>query len=184
MNIRYSRKEKILIIFYLFMIFFLGLGITFSYYLLADSANNDSTKVYAGRLDVSYIQGNQVTTEVLYPMSEPDFNTVTNVYRNRFSVSTDGTLEQNVQIGFDITNNQFSDDMIRYALYSSTGNKLSTGYLNEGFVVMIDNLYFRAIENREFVLIIWMEEKPFEQAEEMGNKLFGKIIINSKQYGY
>lgn len=184
MNIKYSRREKLLIIFYLFMIFFLGLGITFSYFLLADSANKDSTKVYAGRLDVSYIQGNQVTTEVLYPMSEPNFDTYRDVYRNRFAVSTDGTLEQNVEIGFNITKNQFSNDMIRYALYTSDGTKISTGYLNEGYVVLIDNLYFKEIESREFVLIIWLEEKPFEQAGEMGNKLFGKIIINSKQYGY
>lgn len=184
MNIKYSRKEKFLIIFYLFMIFFLGIGITFSYFLLADSADEDSTRVYAGRLDINYIQGNVIAAKELYPIPEPDFNSTENIYRNRFAVSTDGTLEQNVQIGFDISENQFSKDMMRYAIYSSDGNKLSTGYLNEGFEVMIDNLYFQPIETREFVLIIWLEEKPFEQGDEQGRKLFGKIVINSKQYGY
>ena len=184
MNIKYSKKEKFLIIFYLVMIIFLGVGITFSFYLLASSAEDDSSRVYAGRLDVNYIQGNEVTADTLYPIASVDFNTVENVYRNRFSVGTDGTLEQNVEIGFNITKSEFSNDMVRYTLFSGAGVELSTGYLNEGFVTMQDNLYFKEIETRDFVLIIWLEEKPFEQSEEQGNRLFGKIVINSKQYGY
>lgn len=184
MKVRYTKKEKFLIIFYLVMIFFLSLGISFSYFLLADSAKKDTTKVYAGRLDVNYIQGNDVVFDPLYPIPTPDFNTRKNVYRNKFYVNSDGTLEQNVQIGFDILKTEFSKDMIRYRLYTGSGEELSTGYLNEGFVVMIDNLYFEAIESREFVLMIWLEEKPFEQTDQMENKLYGRIIINSKQYGY
>ena len=119
----------------------------------------------------------------MYPIQEPDFYTTESIYRTNFSVATDGTLEQNVQIGFNITENYFSEDMIRYALYSGNGTKLSTGYLNQGFVVMMENLYFKEVEEREFVLIIWLEEKPFEQTEQ-GNKLVGHFVINSKQYGY
>ena len=74
--------------------------------------------------------------------------------------------------------------MLRYALYTTDGTKISTGYLNEGYVVMTENLYFKPIETREFVMMIWLEEKPFEQGEEQGRKLFGKILINSKQFGY
>lgn len=184
MNIKYSRKEKILIISYLVMIFFLGIGITFSYFLLADSADKDSTRVYAGTLDISYIQGNQVTTEKLQPISEPEFDTYEDIYRNRFTVSTNGTLEQVVQIGFNISENQFSRDMLRYAFYTGEGEKISTGYLNEGFEIFVDNVYFAENESREYVLIIWLEEKPFDQTEEQGCKLFGKIHVNSKQYGY
>lgn len=183
MNIKFTKKEKFLVIFYLFMIVVLGLGISFSYFLLADSAKKDSTQVYAGRLDIKYTQGDKIITDKLYPISEPDFYTNESIYKTKFSVTTEGTLEQTVQIGFNITINQFSKDMIRYALYSSTGNKLSTGYLNEGFVVLMDNLYFQPIENRDFVLLIWLEEKQFLQTEQ-GNKLSGNIIINSKQFGY
>lgn len=183
MNIKYSKKEKILIIFYLIMICFLGLGISYSFYLLAQSAEKDSTKVYAGRLDINYIQGNVVSTESLQPIPEPDFYTTDTVYRNTFGVRTDGTLEQTVEIGFDVSKNEFTDDMLRYALYTEEGIKLATGYLNEGFVTMIDNVYFKAVETRNFVLMIWLEEKPYEQYEQ-GNRLYGKIVINSKQYGY
>jgi len=183
MNIKYSRKEKILIVFYLFMIFFLGLGITFSYFLLADSAEKDSTRVYAGTLDINYVQGNVVNTEKLQPISEPDFSTTSTVYRNTFIVETNGTLDQTVEIGFDISENQFTEDMLRYALYTGEGTKLSTGYLNQGYVSMIENVYFKAMESRTFVLVIWLEEKPFEQYEQ-GNRLLGKILVNSKQYGY
>lgn len=184
MNINYTKKEKILIISYLVMIVFLGLGISFSYFLLADSADKDSTRVYAGRLDISFIQGNEINTEVLYPIPKPDFNTKEKIYKNRFTVSTEGTLEQNVAISFNILENQFSEDMIRYSLYNGDGIELSTGYLNKGLETLIDNLYFKPIETREFVLIVWLEEKPFEQIEEQGCKLFGRIHVNSKQYGY
>ena len=73
--------------------------------------------------------------------------------------------------------------MIRYAIYNSNGTRLSTGYLNQGFTTMIDNLYFKPVETREFVLIIWLESKPYEQFEQ-GNKLSGTIVIESRQYGY
>lgn len=183
MNIKLSRKEKFLLFFYLFMIIILGIGISFSFFLLADSAPKDSTKVYAGRIDVKYTQGEDVIAETLYPIPEPDLNTTESIYRTNFTVATDGTLEQTVQIGFNITKNIFSKDMIRYALYNDTGTKLSTGYLNEGFVVLHDNIYFKAVEEKEFILIIWLEEKPYEQHEQ-GSKLNGHFIINSKQYGY
>lgn len=183
MNIKFNKKEKFLICFYLFMIVILGFGISFSFFLLAESAEKDSTKVYAGRLDIKYKQGENVIAKTLYPIPEPDFYTTDSIYRTNFSVASDGTLEQNVQIGFNITENLFSEDMIRYALYSSNGTKLSTGYLNEGHVVMMDNIYFKPVEEREFVLIIWLEEKPFEQKEQ-DNRLTGHFIIKSKQYGY
>jgi len=184
MNIKYSRKEKILIIFYLIMIFFLGIGMTFSYYLLADSAQKDSTRVYSGTLDISYIQGNQVTTEKLQPIPEPEFDSYKDIYRNRFTVSTSGTLEQTVQIGFDISKNEFSNNSLRYAFYTGQGEKISSGYLNDGFVTFVDNLYFTENESREYVLLIWLEEKPIDQSEQQGCKLYGKIHVNSKQYGY
>ena len=120
----------------------------------------------------------------MYPIADPDFNETENIYKNRFYVKSDGTLEQNVQIGFDIYSNEFSKDMIRYKLYTGTGTELSTGYLNEGYQVMIDNLYFEPVEKREFVLFLWLEEKPYEQSEEMENKLKGTIRVKAKQYGY
>ena len=179
----FTKKEKYLLIFYFFMVLIITTGITYSYFLVADSAEKDSTKVYAGRLDVNYIQGNEVSTDILDPIEEPGFNTTKNVYRNRFGVSSDGTLEQTVSINFNILKNEFSNDMIRYAIYNSNGTRLSTGYLNQGFTTMIDNLYFKPVETREFVLIIWLESKPYEQFEQ-GNKLSGTIVIESRQYGY
>lgn len=184
MKIKYTKKEKILIIFYLFMILFLGFGITFSYFLLADAAEKDSTRVYAGRLDVNYIQGDTINTERLYPIPTADFYTTKNIYRNKFYVSSDGTLEQTVQIGFNVIKNQFSDDMIKYKLYTENGEEVSTGYINQGFTVLVDNLYFEPVESRAYILLLWLEEKPFDQTQEMENKLSGRIIINSKQYGY
>ena len=122
--------------------------------------------------------------DVLYPIPEPGFYDTKNLYRNSFSVSSNGTLEQNVQISFDISLNQFSEDSIKYALYYANGRKISTGYLNQGEPVLVDNLYFKENETKDFVLMIWLEEKPYEQVGEQGCKLSGIIRIYSKQFGY
>lgn len=184
MNIKFSNKEKIILGVYLFVILILGTGITYSFFLLADRAKKDSTKVYAGKLDVNYIEGNQVVADVLYPIQEPDFNVVKDVYKNRFTVSSEGTLEQNVSINFQVSRNEFSENTIKYALYNSNGTKLATGYLNQGMVTLIDNLYFKEVESRDYVLIIWLQETPENQSSEQGNRLAGRIVIQSKQYGY
>jgi len=183
MNTKFTKNEKILIYFYLLIIVLLGLSISFSFFLLADSAEKDTTKVYAGRIDVKYKQGENIIAETLYPIPEPDFDEKEKIYKTNFSIATEGTLEQTVQIGFKISKNEFNDDMIRYALYSNDGKKLSTGYLNQGIVVLLDNIYFKEKEEREYVFIIWLEEKSYEQ-QEQGKKLTGSFVINSKQYGY
>ena len=51
-------------------------------------------------------------------------------------------------------------------------------------VTLIDNLYFKEVESRDFVLILWLQETPEDQSIEQGNKLAGRIVIQSKQYGY
>ena len=96
MNIKFNKKEKIILVVYLFVILILGAGITYSFFLLADRAKEDSTKVYAGKLDVNYIEGSQVIADILYPIPEPNFNVEKDVYKNRFTVSSEGTLEQNI----------------------------------------------------------------------------------------
>lgn len=184
MNIKFNKKEKIILVVYLFTILILGVGITYSFFLLADRAKKDSTKVYAGKLDVNYIEGSLVVADVLYPIPEPNFNVEKDVYKNRFIVSSEGTLEQNVSINFQVSRNEFSDNAIKYALYDSNGTKLSTGYINKGMVTLIDNLYFKEIESRDYILIIWLQETPENQSSEQGNKLAGRIVIQSKQYGY
>lgn len=184
MNIKFKKKEKIILVVYLFIILIMGVGITYSFFLLADKAKKDSTKVYAGRLDVSYKKGSQVIANTLYPIQEPNFNVEKDVYKNRFTVSSEGTLEQNVSINFQVSKNEFSNNAIKYALYDSNGLKLSTGYINQGMVTLIDNLYFKEIESRDFVLIIWLQETPEDQSMEQGNKLAGRVVIQSKQYGY
>lgn len=184
MNINLSKKEKIIIISYLVVIFIIGLGITYSFFMLADRAQKDSTKVYAGKLEVKYTQGNDVITNTLYPIQEPSFEETKQVYKTSFTVSSEGTLEQNVSINFQVAKNEFTNNTIKFALYSDSGNKISTGFLNEGLVILADNLYFDKIETRKYVLIIWLQESPDDQSTEQGNKLSGRIVISSKQYGY
>lgn len=181
MKKRYSKKEVFLIVIYLISIFFIGIGVTFSYFSMVKSANKDSTKIYSGTLNINYIQGSDVSIDVLYPISEPSFNTSRNVYRNKFGVNTDGTLEQNVSIRFFASDTTFSNNSIKYALYNSNGTKIETGYINKGLTVLTDNLYFKSVETREFVLLLWLDENSKDQNLEQDKKLTGTIIIESTQ---
>lgn len=184
MNIKFTKKEKIVLVIYLFIIFILGLGISFSFFILADSNEKNSTRVYAGTLNINYIQGDQITTSKLQPITEPDFYATSEVYRNRFSVKTEGTLEQTVTIEFEILENEFSSDMLRYAFYNGDGEKISTGYLNSGSVTLEENVYFDSNEIRDYVLIIWLEEQTSDQSAEQGCSMSGKMHVYSRQYGY
>ena len=181
---KYKKKEIFNIVIYLLAIFFIGIGVTFSYFSLVDQAEKDSTRVYAGKMDINFIQGQEVSTDVLFPISEPKFNSRKNVYRNRFTIATSGTLEQMVTIKFKTTINEFASDSIKYAIYTGDGNKLATGYINQTESTLVDNLYFKEHENREFVLLIWLDNNYQNQNDEQGKKLTGTIIIESTQLKY
>lgn len=181
---KYSKRKIFSIVVYLLIIFFVGTGLTFSYFNLVNSADKDSTKIYAGRMDINFIQGAEVTTDILYPISEPSFNQIRNVYRNKFEISTVGTLEQMVSIIFETSQNEFSANSIKYAIYSSSGNKLKTGYINEGKSLLIDNIYFSENEKREFVLILWLDNNGSNQNDSQGKKLSGTIVVESTQLKY
>lgn len=181
MKKKYTKKEVFLITIYIISIFFIGIGVTFSYFSMVKSAKKDSTKIYSGTLNINFIQGNDVSVDVLYPISEPSFNTTRNVYRNRFGVSTEGTLEQNVSIKFFVSDTMFSNNSIKYALYTSSGTKIETGYLNKGVTVLTDNLYFKPIETREFVLLLWLDENSKDQNLEQNKKMTGTITVESVQ---
>ena len=184
MKRKYSKREIFNLCIYLLVIFFIGIGVTFSYFALVAEADKDSTRIYAGKMDINFIQGNDVSTDVMFPIKEPNFNTTRNVYRNRFGISTKGTLEQAVTINFITTLNEFENDSIKYALYSSSGNKLATGYLNQENNILVDNLYFKDNENREFVLLIWLDDNNKNQNLEQEKKLTGTIVVNSTQLKY
>jgi len=51
MGRKYSKKEMFNIILYLLVIFFIGAGVTFSYFALVAEADKDSTRIYAGKMD-------------------------------------------------------------------------------------------------------------------------------------
>jgi len=184
MKKKYSKKEIFNIIIYLLSIFFIGVGATFSYFALVAEADKDSTRIYAGKIDINFIQGQDVSTDILYPISEPSFNTTRNVYRNRFEIRTTGTLEQTVSIKFKTTTNEFANDSIKYAIYTGSGKKLSTGYINQEDNLLVDNLYFRENDSREFVLLLWLDNNSKDQNDEQGKLLTGTIVVESTQLKY
>ena len=180
MDKKYNKGEKIGIIMYLLTMCFIGIGATFAY-LSVSQDEEDAAKVYAGRIDVNYIDGNEVSADLLYPISEPEFNNTKNVYRKKFGIRTEGTLEQLVSVDFQVTNTEFNNNSIKYALYTSEGRKLATGYINGGVNNLTKNLYFKPTELKEYVLILWLDENGNDQNEEQNKKLAGTIIIDSVQ---
>ena len=117
-------------------------------------------------------------------MHEPSFNETRNIYKKKFSVNSKGTLEQNVSISFEVSKNEFSTNSIKYSLYNDNGTKLSSGYVNNGLVTLVDNQYFKENETRDYILIIWLEENSKDQTKEQGKMLSGTIVVQSKQYGF
>jgi len=181
---RYSKKEIFNIVLYLLIIFFIGTGLTFSYFALVAQADKDSTQIYAGTMDINFIEGQEVSTDILYPIKEPSFNTTNNVYRNRFAIRTNGTLEQMVSINFETSFNEFLKDSIRYAIYTGNGIKLATGYINEEKSILANNLYFSENETREFVLLIWLSNNNVNQNLDQGKEMNGTIVVESTQLKY
>ena len=106
------------------------------------------------------------------------------MYRNSFSISSSGTLEQIIAIDFEVTKNDFTDNSLMYAIYTNTGIKLITGYLNQGTIRLIDNLYFSENETRDFVLLVWLADNYQDQNELQGRSMTGTIVVNSTQYKY
>ncbi len=53
------------------------IGITFTSFLLLAKEDDDSTKVQTGTLAINYIDGQEIDTYALLPISEPNLNTKT-----------------------------------------------------------------------------------------------------------
>ncbi len=60
------------------------IGITFTFFLLLAKEDDDSTKVQTGTLAINYIDGQEIDTYALLPISEPNLNTKYSTYKKEF----------------------------------------------------------------------------------------------------
>lgn len=161
------------------------IGATLAYFALIASQKKDDTVLYTGKLEINYIDGVYVKNPKLIPINNPSYDTTDGVYRNSFIVSSSGTLEQVITLELEVSNNEFSDNALKYILYNDKGQFMSQGSISKtGKITLSDNLYLKPVGTAQYTLIIWLDNTDYNQNYEMGNTITGKINIYSKQLKY
>ena len=191
-------------IFYLLLLFFtlitMIIGITFTSFLLLAKEDDDSTKVQTGTLAINYIDGQEIDTYALLPISEPNLNTKYSTYKKSFSISSsNSTLDQNFSIYIDVTtdiqspyvalldvtNNEFDNNALGFILYDANGNRISSGNIpSSGKVLLASNLELKTGENKSYTVLIWLQDNGKNQDYEQGKNFAGEFYITTEQIKY
>jgi len=158
------------------------IGATLAYFKLVASQKEEGTVLYTGTLQINYIDGTYIKNPELYPLNYVTYNTYKDVYRNNFSVVSSGTLDQTISVDLDVSNNEFAPNAIKYAIFNSKGEQMSTGFVPKtGSVTLAQNMFLRHDAMAQYTLIIWLDNTNYNQNFEMGNKISGKITVYAKQ---
>ena len=160
-------------------------GITFTYFSLIAKEKKDSTKIQTGTISINYIDGKEINTYALLPIDEPTLNTKYSVYQKRFSISSNGTLDQYMDMYIDVTKNEFAPSALGFILYDSDNNKIAKGWIPKvGKVLMSSNIYLKSGETKNFTVLIWLQENNQNQDYEQGNTFVGGFDIDARQIKY
>ena len=161
------------------------IGATLAYLKLVSSQKEEGTVLYTGTLKINYIDGRYIEDPELIPVSQVNYNTYNNVYRNDFTIASTGTLDQTISINMEIQNNEFSENALKYVVYSENGNQLATGSIPKaGTVELANNIFLGSKETAKFTIIIWWASTEDNQNNEMGSVISGKINAEAKQIKY
>ena len=157
-------------------------GATFAYFKMVSSQKEEGTVLYTGTLKINYINGTEITNPELLPMTSVDYNTHDKVYRNNFEIASTGTLDQTISVDLDITRNDFSENTLKYTLYSNQGKQLASGNVpKSGTVNLTDNVFLGHGESAKYTLIIWWYSTNSNQTTEIGSVITGRINAEAKQ---
>jgi len=180
-----SKKSIFYMIVLILTLITMIVGATLAYFKLLSSQEEEGTVLYTGKLEINYIDGVYIQNPELMPMKEPSYNTYKGVYRNSFTVSSSGTLEQTITLELDVTTNEFKSDAMKYVIFNDKGQKIAAGnILKEGKVTLASDMYLEATGTAKYTLIIWLNNTNYNQNSEMGKTIVGKINIHSKQMRY
>ena len=184
-----SKSKKDIFYFALLILTMLTMvvGITFTYFALIAQEKEDSTRVQAGSLSINYIDGREINTYALLPIQEPTLNTKYSVYRKEFAVSSDGTLDQTLDMYMTVTKNEFSNNALMFALYDSTNRKIATGHIPSetgSKVLMKSGVYLKNNTTENFKVLIWLQENGQNQDYEEGKIFMGGFDITATQMRY
>lgn len=180
-----SKNDIFYLILFILTIITMVVGITFTYFSLLASDKEDSTRVQTGSISINYIDGEQINTYALIPINEPTLNSKYSVYKKRFAVKSDGSLDQTLDIYINVTDNKFANNALGYALYNSENRKIATGRIpTSGKVNLISNEYLKNNTTNNYTVLIWLQEDGTDQNYEMGNTFVGGFDIDAQQIKY
>lgn len=180
-----EKKKLFYMIVLLLTLITMIIGATLAYLNLVGSQKEEGTILYTGTVKINYIDGKYIDNPELLPMSNVDYNTKNNVYRNNFAITSTGTLDQTISIDMEITKNEFNEKSLKYIVYSENGNQLSTGYVPKtGIINLANNMFLGHGETAHYTIIIWWLNTNYDQNNEMGSVISGKINASAKQVKY
>lgn len=160
-------------------------GATLAYFSLVASQNKDETVLYTGKLEINYIDGVHIRNPILTPKENPSFYTTEGVYKNTFIVTSSGTLDQTIDVELELSRNEFSPNVMRYAIFNEKGQTLTTGILpKEGKITLLSNIFLEATGKATYTLMIWINSTGENQNKELGKAISGKINVHAKQVRY
>lgn len=182
-------KEKKVNVYYLIILFLtliiLAVGVTFAYFTLAGKEDDDSTQIWTGTLSINYVDGKEIKAYDLFPIDEPKLGDTMFVYTKNFSVTSNGTLDQTINLYIDITKNEFVSNHLRYSLYDSNGNKLTTGGIpSNGKILMTSDVFLKSGETKDFTVLLWLMETRENQDDEQDCSFSGEFDIFANQIKY
>ena len=182
-------KEKKVNVYYLIILLFaliiMIVGATVAYLTLAGKEEDDGTQIWTGTLSINYVDGKEIKAYDLYPIDEPKLGDTMFVYTKNFSVTSNGSLDQNIDLYVDITKNEFVSNHLRYSLYDSDGKKLDTGgFPNDGKILIASNMFLKSGATKDFTLLIWLMETKENQNDEQDCSFSGEFDIFANQIRY
>ena len=157
-------------------------GVTFTFYSLMASDKKDSTIVKTGTLSINYIDGKKINASPLVPMEEPSLNSSDFTYKKSFSVTSDGTLDQTLDLYINITSNSFANGDLRFSLYDSENVKIATGsFPKSGKILMKSGDYLKSGETKSYTVLIWLQENYQNQDYDKESTFVGGFEIEANQ---
>lgn len=185
MNQSKRKNEIFYLIVLILTLITMVVGITFTYFSLIANEEEDSTKIQAGSLSINYIDGKTIDTFALLPIEEPTLDTKLSVYRKEFSISSDGSLDQVLDIYLTVTKNEFTNNALKFSIYNSSEVKLATGHIpSEGKILMKSGVYLENNKTEKFTVLIWLQNSDQEQKYEEGHIFVGGFDITATQIKY
>ena len=180
-QIKKINKYYIIVLILCLIIFIIG--ITTALYSFVASEKEDSTQIYTGTLIINFKDGVEIHNPYLIPRYEPNsINDNKDLYTNKFSIESTGTLDQTFDVYLNVTTNEFKDNSLNYKIYNAKGNTIKKGYITkQGNMKLIENTYLDAKDKAEYTLVIWMAENGKNQNDEQAKNLIGTLSVEAVQ---